>query len=402
MEQRLATLLERYFNKSATANELAELAGYIEDESLRHQVEQALMNAWMQQSQEERMRFTNKSEDEVLASILAAGVPASIVPTKKIPLFKQYWFKISAAAVLILALGLGYLFQGGNKNVSKPIVKELQPKRTDVEPGSQKAILTLSDGRKITLDGSSDGILASQHSINIIKKDNEVIYDAGGKKLANIAPGEDIVYNTMTTPRGGQYKLKLPDGTLVWLNAQSSIKYPLKFAKERRVIVTGEAYFEVIKDPRRKFIVDAGGSVTEVLGTHFNVSSYTEDKDGIKITLLEGAVKVAAINAGSKILKPGQQADLNPSAKEILVKSADVDAATAWKNGLFQFNSDNIKTIMNKIGRWYDVDISYAGEIPGGHYSGIVSRSSKLSTVLKILEENGLRFDIQQKKLIVL
>lgn len=406
MQQRLSFLLERYLNHTATKAELDELFGLISEEKYRETLEDELHNKWMQQPEHEKMKFSLQSEHDVLKNILDKNQLPELLPEPKIHFLQRYWLRIAAAAIIILIAGI-YYYSSAPRNNKNILADTKDTAANIIKPGGQKAILTLADGSTIILDDSSNGTLATEGNNNIIKKDGELIYDASGAlqtRPDNNTSGE--IYNTMSTPKGGQYKLRLPDGSRVWLNAESTIKYPVIFNnKERNVSITGEAYFEVATDKNRKFLVNVNGTVTEVLGTSFNVSGYN-DEDAIKITLLQGAVKVAKPNAknnaDAKILKPGQQAGWNIKTEKLTVQQADVDAVMAWKNGLFQFSGDDIVSIMKKISKWYDVEISYAGKIPQGHYNGIVSRSSDLGTVLKILEESGLHFNIEGKKLIVL
>lgn len=413
MQQRLSFLLERYLNHTATKAELDELFDLISEEKQRDRLEAELHEKWMQQPENEKMKFSLQSEQDVLKTILTRNQSDEVLPETKIHFFQKYWFRIAAAAVIILTAGIYYYSNtpGTDKNMLA-VTKDTATKI--IKPGGQKAVLTLADGSTIILDDSSNGTLATEGNNHIIKKDGELIYESGstlssfGKGTGKGSQNEEPTggFNTMSTPKGGQYKLRLPDGSKVWLNAESTIKYPVVFnSKERNVSITGEAYFEVATDKNKKFLVNVNGTVTEVLGTNFNVSGYT-DEDAIKITLLQGAVKVARPNAknngDAKILKPGQQAGWNIKTEKLTVQEADIDAVMAWKNGLFQFNGDDIVSIMKKISKWYDVEIRYAGKIPQGHYNGIVSRSSDLETVLKILEESGLHFNIEGKKLIVL
>ncbi len=405
MQQRLSFLLERYLNHTASKAELDELFNIISEEKYRKSIEAELHNKWMQQPENEQMKFDLLSEQDVLKDILTKNQADEILSPPKIHFFQKYWQRIAAAAVIILTAGIYYY--SNTPRTDKSILAFTNDTATNIiKPGGQKAILTLADGSTIVLDDTFNGKLATEGNNNIIKRNGELIYDASNGSQTHHNNNSEEIYNTMSTPKGGQYKLRLPDGSRVWLNAESTIKYPVVFNnKQRNVTISGEAYFEVITDKNRKFSVNVSGTVTEVLGTNFNVSGYT-DEDAIKITLLQGAVKVAKPNAKSnsdaKILKPGQQAGWNIKTEELTVHEADLDAVMAWKNGLFQFNGDDIVSIMKKISKWYDVEISYAGKIPQGHYNGIVSRSSDLQTVLKILEESGLHFNIEGKKLIVL
>jgi ferric-dicitrate binding protein FerR (iron transport regulator) len=275
----------------------------------------------------------------------------------------------------------------------------------DIEPGHSGAVLTLSNGKKIILDSAENGLLASQGKSDVVKVDGQLVY-----KTQNNSANE-VLYNTMTTAKGRQYQLVLADGSKVWLNAASSITYPTTFNKEeRKVEITGEAYFEINKvfkksdlKERVPFIVIIN-SVSEdkrqvqVLGTHFNVMAY-DDEPAAKTTLLEGSVKV--LNDGKSVtIRPGEQAVL--SNEKVSVTTTDVNEEIAWKNGMFSFNNATIEKIMRQVERWYDVDIVYNGAKPKGHYRGEVPMNVNASEMLKVLAVSGIHFKIDGKKIIVM
>lgn len=270
-------------------------------------------------------------------------------------------------------------------------------------PGTNKAILTLADGKQIVLDEAKNGNLADQGNTKVIKLNGQIAYNEFAMAVPN-GKNAAVAYNTVTTPRGGQYQLILADGSRVWLNAESSLRFPTSFqGKERRVELAGEGYFEIAKDATKPFIVKINTTSeekdeVEVLGTHFNIMAYN-DEGIVKTTLLEGSVK---INRNNKIamLKPGQQAKLqNQSIK--VVEDVDTDEAIAWKNGYFQFTSANLQQVMRQIARWYDVDISYEGKIPERKFGGKISRDNNASEVLKVLELSKVKFRIENRKIIV-
>jgi ferric-dicitrate binding protein FerR (iron transport regulator) len=207
--------------------------------------------------------------------------------------------------------------------------------------------------------------------------------------------------NTLTTPRGGQYEVMLPDGTKVWLNSASSLTYPVTFAgKERRVELTGEAYFEVAKNTSSPFFVKTSGQTVKVLGTHFNINSY-EDEKCVKTTLLEGSVVITSDgNKQAVNLKPGQQS-VNKAASFDVINEADIDEAVAWKNGKFLFRNTDLQTVMRQLSRWYDVDVEYQGTIAERHYRGRISRNVPVSQVFEILKTSGINFIINGRTIIV-
>lgn len=273
-------------------------------------------------------------------------------------------------------------------------------------PGTEGAILTLADGKQIILDSAANGSLAVEGRTKVINKDGQLVYEIEGR-----VP-DALLYNTMTTPKGKQYQLVLADGSKVWLNAASSIRYPTAFAgTERRVEITGEAYFEIAHHADKPFKVSVNGMEVQVVGTHFNINAY-EDEAAMQTTLLQGSVKITT-NNHTRILSPGQQAQISttlshpvqqkPGDENIkVVKDADLDAVMAWKNGYFSFSQTDLQTVMRQIARWYDVEIVYAGTIPDRRFGGEIARNTNASQVLKILEESKVYFRIEGKKIIVL
>lgn len=309
---------------------------------------------------------------------------------KQVLLFKR----IAVAASILLCLSVGLYLAMRNNEPQQFTVSA----KNDVKPGRNKAILTLADGSVIDLDNAKTGQLATQSGI-IVRKTANGKLEYIVKDVANA--NQAISTNLISTPRGGQYEVTLPDGTKVWLNAASSLKYPSSFAKnERKVELQGEAYFEVAKDKNRPFRVATKQQTVEVLGTHFNISAYNDEAQ-VKTTLLEGAVNVSS-GTNSLKLKPGQQALLNlADAKLRLNPNVDVDKEMAWKNDLFAFDNDDLKTIMRQISRWYDLDVVYQGKITDEKYVGEIPRNSNLSEVFKILELNHVHIDAKGKVLTV-
>jgi transmembrane sensor len=309
---------------------------------------------------------------------------------------KAKWW--SAAAIMIL-IGTGIYFFAIKKSQTRVELGRTQQQefKNDISPGGNKAILTLGNGSRIILDSFKNGLIAQQGNAKIIKQNSsQLTYNASFDKST------EIIYNTLTTPRGGQYQLELPDGTMVWLNAASSIRYPTVFAgKERKVEIAGETYFEVTKNPKMPFIVNINHfAEVEVIGTHFNVMAYG-DEPVVKTTLLEGAVKFSMRNAKT-ILKPGDQAELSPSGDMKVINNANLADVIAWKNGYFQFHRAGTRAVMRQIARWYDVEISYEGNIPEEQLGGRISRNNNASEVLKILEVSNIHFRIDGKRIIVI
>jgi hypothetical protein len=348
--------------------------------------------------------------EEVAASILQNILQKDKVPVvaieKKKTVFMS-WVRVAAAATVILFISGAAYWVIKNQNNTRSTASVVIPnKKVDkILPGGNHAILTMADGSKIVLDSVRNGNIQSGGA-TISKQGGLLVYDGSSPAKSATAA---VAYNTLTTPPGGQYKLILADGSKVWLNASSSLRFPTAFTgKERNVELTGEAYFEVAhisssrrggREDAKPFHVNVNGMQVEVLGTHFNVNAYG-DEGAIKTSLLEGSVKIKKGNV-SGLLKPGQQGVLKNNSNNIEIKNADMSQAVAWKNGLFQFDGADIKTIMREIGRWYDVEIEYAGKVPERRFEGKISRDSQLSDVLKILELSNVKFAVEGKKIVV-
>jgi len=302
------------------------------------------------------------------------------------------YYRWAAAAVLILAFASVFIYK----------IREGQHVfTTDIAPGGSKAILTLANGKKISLSDVADGDLIKEAGLSISKT-------ASGHLVYNVVNGDFSAIgnetNTITTPNGGEWQIHLPDGSDVWLNAASSLEYPLNIlnAATRNVKLKGEAYFEVAKDSAHPFVVETEKQKLEVLGTHFNVNSYT-DEHATRTTLLKGSVRVSSLINSSEyeILKPGEQSVL--SAQGIKINAVDTDESVAWKKGYFMFNNEKQESILRKISRWYNIKVEYADEeAKDVMYYGTVSRFDKISQVLHKFEQTGeVRFEMQGNKLIV-
>ena len=278
------------------------------------------------------------------------------------------------------------------KPSTNTLVNQSIVKKDVIAPTSSKATITLANGQIVELDAISTGTLvASQGAVNVMKtEDGQIVYKGTSKQIA---------YNTLYNPRGSKViSLRLNDGSIVWLNSQSSIRYPVAFVgDERQVEITGEAYFEVAKNLTKKFIVVSNGLNIEVLGTHFNVNSYNDNKK-IKVTLLEGSVKIIK-GGGTCILKPGQQAQV---ADEIQVlNGANIESVMAWKNGFFSFSGTSVEELMNILGRWYNVEIVFNKSIPNRQFGGHIATSANLSQVIKVLNESELNCALIDGKLVI-
>ncbi len=371
-------VVKKYLDGKASEDEIAMLENYYQQFSNNPDV----------------LAELGEQEVEVLRDQLKGRVYQRIkeLENPTIPIYKSKFLRV--AAILIITSLVALLYFSNNRAEKLSNQKLAQH---DLLPGGNKAILTLADGKKISLTDAKNGTLAHQDELNINKtQDGQLVYDVNNH--SSITP-QTITYNIIETPRGGQYHLTLADGTQVWLNAASSLRYPTTFTgKERKVELTGEAYFEVIHNNKMPFKVIANGQEIEDIGTHFNVNAYT-DELVTKTTLLEGAVKVSQ-NKNSKFLTPGQQVSINTSGT-FNISEPDLDEVVAWKNGMFQFNDVDIESVMRQIARWYNVDVSFEGTIPTYTVHGKISRNSNASQVLKILELGGINFKIEGRKIIL-
>jgi transmembrane sensor len=314
------------------------------------------------------------------------GEGAERAPVRRLP-WRRY---VGVAAAVLVLAGGGWLWRSRHHVTS---VNDYSPITIEANPGGNRAMLTLGNGRVVTLDSAGNGMLAMQGNSKIMKQGGELDYHADGGKEA----GESAtVFNTLTTPRGGQYKLVLPDGTQVWLDAASSITYPIAFGgKRRKVSITGQAYFEVVHDAAHPFEVDVEGQAVRDVGTSFNINAYS-DEPAMKVTLASGAVAVGEI----MLKQPAQQAEYKNGQLQ-LGPDADLAAVLAWKNGRFYLTSADIATVMRQISRWYDIDVVFEKGIPGGHITGEVPRNTMLSTTLQVLQTSGVHFRTEGKTIYV-
>jgi transmembrane sensor len=333
-------------------------------------------------------------EDLIIAKkIMWAGMRSSMRKSR----IATLWLPLTAAVAIIIIISLGLYVYKAKDVITMPAMVRVRH-MNDVAPGGNKAVLTLANGSTVILDNAKNGTLANQGSISIRKlEDGQLTYDAS--KLQTATQNSQLTaYNTVSTPRGGEYQVVLPDGTRVWLNAASSLRFPVSFsASERKVELKGEAYFEVAKDITKPFHVAVNGTQVEVLGTHFNIMAY-EDENSIKTTLLEGSVKISK-GERSEIIKPGQQAIVNENIKVAMV---DTENVVAWKNGLTVFRNADIKSIMRQISRWYDVEVVYNGEVPDRLFTGKIPRNANISKIFRVLELNNIHFKVENKKITVI
>ncbi|RQO66597.1 anti-sigma factor [Pedobacter sp. KBW01] len=396
LNNEIIQLFIKYLNNQCSKTELEKVLKLIEEGSYKSEWEFVIT--------EDAAALVNSNHQTEMPVEVISGLHDKIQntiteennKTSALSLQVSYWRKIAAAAAILITLSIGTFYYFSKQKNTSDLVR-------DIAPGGSKAILTLANGRKIILTDAKNGQLAALGNVVVTKL-------ANGKIIYSVKPGKtgEASPNTIETPKGGQYQVILPDGSRVLLNAASVLTYPASFAglKERRVLLKGEAYFEVAKvlmkdkevKQRIPFIVVTGNQEIKVLGTHFNVNSYS-DEPQTKTTLIEGSVQV--ISAGTKkVLLPGEQAIVGPNG--LSISEANIDEVLAWKNGYFMFESEDIESVMRKIARWYDVDVVFEGDKPKDRFGGTVSRFSNVSQVLRKLElTNKIHFRIEERRIIV-
>jgi len=390
----LGKLIAKYLRKELTEQEQDQLEQWLQSDTRNQELFKKLTDQTIIDSELET--FETNDKDKAWKNIVKkTGFKST---TRKSAASKP-WPAYAAAIVLLIALGVTLTRYRNTPGEQKMAVKS----QKDLLPGSNKAILTLADGSRVILDDAKRGKIASQQNVVITKdQSGELVYQAAKtSQTEDLPPVEKNVMNTLATPRGGQYQIVLPDGTRVWLNSASSLKYPTTFAgNDRRVELNGEAYFEVSKDPSKPFYVKTATQTVTVLGTHFNINSYA-DEIAAKTTLLEGSVRITGnTNGATAKLKPGEQAVNTINAIDVK-ENADIDEAVAWKNGKFLFRNTDLHTIMRQLSRWYDVDVEYQGNVAQKHYRGRISRNVPVSEIFEILKTSGINFTIDGRKIIV-
>ncbi|WP_127124758.1 FecR family protein [Pseudoflavitalea rhizosphaerae] len=383
----LENLLSKFAANGLSEEERRHLASLLQQESVQQDMVDIVQD-WMLKEVASEL-FDEARFMPMLKKLLESDKP---VRKGMLQQLRKPWLRYAAAAVLLAALvsTISIIVQKNSKETIQRTANDQQAPT----PGGNHATLTLSDGRKIILD-SAQGNIMQQGRFLVTNENGKLDYEGASGKIEN---------HTLSTPRGGQYQLRLPDGTQVWLNTASSISFPTSFnGVNRSVTITGEAYFEVAKNKDMPFIVNVNNKASvEVLGTHFNIRSYPEES-AIKTTLLEGKVKVLAAgdNKQSAILQPGEQANIKNEQLQVH-QYIDVDATVAWKAGLFDFSEADLPIVMRELSRWYNIEVRYEGPLPTDLYEGRIPMSASLEDVLKLLEKNDVRFRLKGKTLTVL
>lgn len=391
-------LLDGYLQNNLSKQELSRFLDVIRNNKNAETVQQAI----------ERLLLNTPSasaEDPGKADVLYTNImvaaqqnlplnEATVIDIKQPK--KLLWLKWAAVASLLGAVILSVVLSSSKKEIPAvaKIKQEIKPYKNDVLPGGEKAILKLSDGSSIVLDDAQNGALAHQGNTDIIKVNGRINYSTNGTS-------SEVMYNTITTPKGGKYQVQLPDGSEVWLNSGSSLYFPTAFiGKERRVELSGQAYFEVAKNRQMPFIVKVKKAEIQVLGTHFDVMAYN-DENTIKTSLLEGSVKFVS-GHNQRVLKPGQQSQLSTDGQVKVLNNINAEEVLSWKSGVFHFNNADVETVMRQLSRWYDVDVIYKSK-PTERFFAKIPTNTKLSDVLMALELTGkVHFQIDGRKVIVM
>lgn len=402
-KEKLQHFLYQYFNNTISTTDCIELLSYLnitDPDEIADIIDQELF------SLNEGPKFDGKQAHELFDRIksdprfIGTSVSQAQDKPKVVKLYQKHWLQIAAVLLVCCTAGLYFL------------INEYQPSKNDVVkiqtpvkivPGSNKATLTLPNGEVILLEEANSDLIAKSGKASILKISEGQLSYNDPQNVGNTAVAvNEPVNHLLSIPKGGEYKVVLSDGTKVWLNSASSLSFPEEFTgNERHVKLTGEAYFEVAKNKDKPFYVTVNNMEVKVLGTHFNISAYSDDKQ-ITTTLMEGAVQVTKHNQQS-LLKPGQQAIVNNSKDEITVSEANIAEAMAWRNGYFIFNDDNIQSIMKKVSRWYDVDVEYQGDFENQIFGGTFYRSKSINELLSHLEKIGkIHFKITGRRVIVM
>lgn len=386
-QKKFEELIDKYLSGTATAEEEATLhALYAEREKSAGSWD--TMNLGAQAEVEKRLYARIRNEIADKTPVVPISKSSGIVK----------WAIAAGFSMALLSVTAYYYLR--NPAVTKAPIANSKLLQNDVSPGGNKAILTIADGSKIVLDDAKDGMISAQGNIAISKnKDGQLIYKVGNDGGSSET---GMIFNTISTPAGGQYQIVLSDGSKIWLNSKSQLKFPVAFRDNKRTVeITGEAYLEIARDARRPFKVISGQQVIEVLGTHFNIDAYPDEAHN-STTLLEGSVRITHGDISTTI-KPGEQAYLSKTQSGIHVKQVDTEDAIAWKNGYFIFDDEGIQSIMRKIARWYDVDIVFQDAQIDENYSGRVSRFENVSQVLRVLEITGtVHFKIEGRRILVM
>jgi len=388
-ENHLVSLIARHWSGELSEEEAAELREWTNADSKNRLFLEGITNEGHLENELERWRSVDLES--------AYSKLKEVIHIRRMSKVRRLagW---SVAAAVLIAIAIIGVSRKGSRDL-RPAVVAASPVQ-QVMPGRSTATLTLSNGHVILLDSMNRGNVGVEGGARLEKKDSSSIsYTAASESKEN----ETVAYNTLTTPRSGQYQLTLPDGSHVWLNNISSLRYPTIFkGKNRTVELTGEGYFEIAKDVTRPFYVKVKGQVVEVLGTSFNIMAYSEE-GSIQTTLLSGTVVVKASVGGATLkLRQDEQAQLSDNGKLTLIKNVPSEDIVSWKNGFFYFGRASFAEVMRQLARWYDVDVIYKGKVPEIEFGGKIDRGLPLNELLKFLDKNQIHFRLEGRDLIVL
>ncbi len=391
--ERLEYLIRKYVEGEMTEKEDQELSFYLKEHQTRHGIKRIL-----EVIAHETRPLENYNRDEL--DRMVNKIISGHIGELKHRVIKKHLFikKALVAATMVVCVLTGAYFLKQKKGENNIIVQKGQDRyiENDIAPGSNKAVLTLSDGSSIVLDRTAREKLINYEILESLKIEQGKLSYLKGKNKSNPA----TQYNTVSTPRGGEYQVVLPDGSKVWLNAASSLKFPIVFSDKDRVVeLSGEAYFDIAHQKKHPFKVKVKDVEVEVLGTIFNINSY-EDEETIRTTLLKGSVRQTQFDKAYEIiLTPRQQAQVSKNMEVKVVDNVDITQVIAWQSGMFEFNNTDIAVIMRQISRWYDINVIYETELGSVKFGGGISKKLPLSKVLELLQANGMRFKLEGRNL---
>lgn len=380
-------MLGRYTNSESSKDEEKELFSLLEQSNYESEIKTSLVELI---EATDNFEIDPRRKDRIIEKVFGYTEPDIQSPPPKGRVFRLTRFAVAASVALLILFASFLTWQWLDSN---PFEENISQTTSDVPPGGNKAILTLANGKEVVLDSLAGTESFRQGSSVATNHNGQLTYEHEKKSI-------DVVFNTLTTPRGGQYQITLSDGSRAWLNAESSIYFPTNFTgNERRVRITGEVYFEIEKNTDMPFKVEVGPIEIRVLGTHFNVNAY-DSQDIVKTTLVEGSVEVIR-EKSALTLRPGQQAQVTSNGEANVIENVNIDEVVAWKAGFFQFNSADIETVMQQVARWYDVEVIYEGKVTT-LFGGTIPRNMSASNVFKALELTaGVHFKIDGKTVIV-
>lgn len=397
-QERINDLIEKYIEGKLAGSEHGELYDLLchpENKMMVHMLVQRL-----NKMSEKPLAVDDEATTAAFRNIVGIDKPGYtngiVKPMSRSRLIVRW--AVAASAILFLATGTYWWMQ----SQSKSSVKQQAKVQQDIPAGKNGAILTLADGSTVVLDSLHSGVIAQQNGAQVMLKSGQLAYDASSSFSS------ELTYNTLNTPKGRQFQIVLPDGTKVWLNSASSLKFPTTFSgKTRKVELKGEAYFEVEKAVDKPFVlILANNAEVKVLGTSFNMNAY-ENESKVKATLLDGSIKVTASTSSgvageAAVLKPHQQAQLSQAGNEIaVISNVDVEKVVAWKNGVFNFEGLGLTEVMKQLERWYDIEVVYEGEVPNIEFYGELSRNNSLGDVIAALKDSDVHFRREGRRLIV-